>query len=279
MTISSFISSVTSIEGQTLADAFDLLDKVFDMPREKIGSDPKEEIDSYKADEVLRRLKEGEPSAYICGTIDFAGVRVRVLPPLLIPRPETEQMVQEVIEDLKNRGVKPQRILDICTGTGCIGVALAKAFPEARVLGTDISAIALKTARRSAEDNQLTNIEFIKHNFLNGISERYDLLISNPPYIPLGDRVDAYLEDPLALFSGEDGLDAMRQIATRLFEVLNPSGLAVFEIYPGNARPVVDLLSDAAQKSEFQGYDISIRKDLSGKDRYVWIYLGPEKQD
>ena len=279
MTISSFIASVTSIEGQTLADALDILDKVFDISKEKIGSDPKKKIDSCKADEVLKRLKDGEPSTYICGVIDFAGARVRVSPPLLIPRPETEQMVQEVIEDLKNRGVNPQRILDICTGTGCMGLALAKAFPEARVLGTDISAIALETARRSAEGNQLTNIEFTKQNFLEGISERYDLVISNPPYIPLGDRVDAYMEDPLALFSGEDGLDAMRQIASRLFEVLNPDGLAVFEIYPGNARAVVELVTDAAKKFVIQGYDISIRKDLSGKDRYVWIYLRSEKQD
>lgn len=268
MRLTDFVSAVLSVEGQTLADALDLLSRKFGISREEAALYPEREIDSSEAEGILRRLRSGEPSAYIVGTVDFAGVRIRVAPPVLIPRPETEEMVSKIIES----GIRPSSILDICTGSGCIAIALSHAFPQAMVLGTDISETALSLARESALDNG-SSVVFEHRDFLDGIEGTFDLVVSNPPYIPSGDTVDADMEDPSALFSGADGLDAMRRIAIDLFRVLAPRGIAVFEIYPSNAGKVMDLLGVSAKNSGRDIETLHTEKDLEGRDRFVRLRL------
>src|SRR3989337_2036889 len=160
-----------------------------------------EEIE--RIDEFLKRRSKREPLQYILGYVDFYGLKIKVGKGVLIPRPETELLAEEAIKAVKREALSVMRILDLCTGSGCLALALAKEFPDARVYGTDTSENAIRYAKENAELNCINNVTFLLGNLFNPIEKlvthhssfvTFDLIISNPPYIRRNDIKNLQLE-------------------------------------------------------------------------------------
>jgi release factor glutamine methyltransferase len=225
--------------------------------------------EKIRVKEVVERLKNGEPVQYVLGKAEFCGMNLKVNPGVLIPRPETEEMVQWLVTSTIRL---PEKILDIGTGSGCIALALKKAFPEARVSGCDISEQALSVARENAALHRL-EIHFFVSDILRWSGKenwvKQDLIVSNPPYITLVEKkcmVSNVLdfEPHLALFvPDEDPLLFYRNIAEFSLLWLKPGGRLVFEINELYGSEVVRLL----RENGFFG--IELRKDLRGKERMI----------
>lgn len=202
---------------------------------------------------TLRR--SGRPVQYITGQAEFFGLTFATDPEVLIPRPETEHLVEEVLRlaaSLQESSAGPIRIADIGTGTGAIAVALAHALPNAGITATDISPKALALARRNAEKNQASGrIEFLEGDLLAPLAGRtFSIVASNPPYIPLTDKPSLSVEvrdhEPhLALFGGYDGLLVHRRLIPDARAVLEPGGSLLMEIGYGHEQAVEQLLREA----------------------------------
>jgi len=245
---------------------------------------PDDQADRYMV--LLERRKTGEPIQYITGETEFYGLPFRVTPDVLIPRPETEHLVEKALElamlsdrfvtghdfsraesrAKQNRALAPAgrssktpRILDIGTGSGAIAIALAHHLPNAQITALDISASALEIARENALRNAITDrIQFIQSDLLAAVAhQRFDLVVSNPPYVPITDRASLSIEvrehEPaLALFAGDDGLDVIRRLIPAAFAVLEPGGFLLIEIGYGQSEAVAALMADAGfERIEF----------------------------
>ena len=180
----------------------------------------------------LSRRAAGEPLAYITGRREFFALDLIVTPDVLIPRPETELLVEQALAHIAND--TDTRIADLGTGSGAVALAIAHERPRARVIATDASAAALAVARANAQHLGLRNVEFAQGSWCAALGERqFDLIVSNPPYIALGDAHldtgDLRFEPALALASGRDGLDAIRAIARDARCHLVESGWLMFE--------------------------------------------------
>jgi release factor glutamine methyltransferase len=194
----------------------------------------------------LRR--KGKPIQYITGETEFYGLPFRVTPDVLIPRPETEHLVEKV---LSLAGQFDQaRIVDIGTGSGAIAVALACVLPSTAITATDISTKALAIARENAKRNG-ASICFLQGDLLAPVADkRFEIVVSNPPYVPSGNRAMLTVEvreyEPaLALFAGDDGLEVYRQLIPAAFGALTPGGFAVLEIGYGQSTAITELLAKA----------------------------------
>lgn len=181
---------------------------------------------------VLERRLNGEPVAYILGVREFYGLEFAVSPAVLIPRPETELLVELALQRLPENTAC--RVLDLGTGSGALAVALAKLRPHARVTAVDASAAALEVAQANGQRNGVGNVRFLLSDWFSALAhETFDLIVSNPPYIESGDphlsRGDVRFEPPSALASGADGLDDIRRIATQAPSHLVPNGWILFE--------------------------------------------------
>lgn len=213
---------------------------------------------------LLARRKRGEPVAYITGMREFWSMEFNVTPATLIPRPETELLVEKALEHIP-RGAE-WTIADLGTGSGAIALALAKERPRCHVIATDNSPAALEVARSNARKFTLTNIEFREGDwFASLVGETFDMIVSNPPYIRAGDphltQDDVRFEPATALVSGADGLDAIRHIALHAREVLKPGGWLLFEHGWDQAAAVGELLRQ-------HGYsDMVYHQDLAGHAR------------
>ena len=225
-----------------------------------------------KIEGIVGRLKTFEPVQYILGETEFYGLRLKVAPPVLIPRPETEELVQWII---KTTPLKSPAILDIGTGSGCIALALKKELPEAKVTGTDISEEALKIARGNAKTNRL-DIQFFKGDILNREDypwEEYDIIVSNPPYIRELEKEKMQpnvlnFEPGTALFvSDSDPLIFYRRIGEFALTHLRKSGFLFFEINECMGNEMKKLMSGPGFKN------IQIKKDIRGKDRMLLCQL------
>lgn len=208
------------------------------------------------------------PLAYVLGTQPFLGLEIKVNASVLVPRPETEELVSEAARLLKARENEPLQILEIGTGTGCISIALAALLPKAMIHATDISPAALKLAFENAQTHhQERKIRFVQEDLYEpGLQSKgwADLVISNPPYIPSAeiDRLEPeVLQEPrLALDGGRDGLAAIRAIAAEAPRHLRPGGWFVLEIGHDQRGAVLALLSGAGfregmVKTDAQGHD------------------------
>jgi len=211
---------------------------------------------------ALRRREAGEPVAYITGTRGFWRFDLRVTPDTLVPRPETELLVELALERLPE--TRALRIADLGTGSGAIALALAHERPQARVVAVDASAAALDVARANAAALRIGNVEFRAGDWLQPLAgERFDLIASNPPYIALGDPHLAELrhEPALALSSGADGLDAIRTIVRDAPAHLASGGWLLLEHGHDQGAAVRALLAAA-------GFDdVSTARDLEHRDR------------
>jgi release factor glutamine methyltransferase len=217
---------------------------------------------------VARRLA-GEPLAYLTGTKEFWSLELEVTPAVLVPRPETELLVEWGLELLSVLAVPEDEvsILDLGTGSGAIALAIARERPHLRVVATDLSAAALDVARRNAQRLGIGNVEFRQGDLFTPLGQddhgKFDLVLSNPPYIALGDPhlADLKFEPALALTSGADGLDALRAIVAGAQAFLKPDGWLVLEHGSQQAAAVQELMGDEAY------VDIVTRRDLAGLER------------
>lgn len=218
---------------------------------------------------VDRRLK-GEPTAYITGHREFYGLDFDVSPAVLIPRPETELLVEKALALAKSRAVST--IADIGTGCGAIAISLAKHIPDVRIYATDISTEALRVARNNAEKHGVTGrITFLQGNLLEPLPEPVDLIIANLPYVRRSDitqKGPLSFEPRAALDGGEAGLDTIRELCRQVSGKLRPNGCLLLEIGQGQVKAVSDLL-----KSRFPAATIEVAPDLAGIERVVGLCL------
>lgn len=215
---------------------------------------------------LIARRAAREPIAYIIGTREFWGLDFEVNPDVLIPRPETELLIEEAIECARRR-LDVSCAIDVGTGSGCVAVALAVEFPSARIVATDTSAAALEVARRNAGRQGVSlRIEFVHTKLLDGVTRTANLILSNPPYIPLTDAAGlqpevARYEPADALLAGPDGLDVLRQLFAAAPPRLAPDGLLVVEFGFGQEPQVRALAAETGWTV------VRIRADLQGIPR------------
>lgn len=217
--------------------------------------------EEYK--KFLKFLEEriaGKPYAYIVGHKEFMKLNFKVNESVLIPREDTEILVENAINSGK------LKILDMCTGSGCIAISLAKYIKNSSVSAVDISKEALQVAKENAKINEV-NVNFINSNLFENVTEMYDLIVSNPPYIPTKDisslQIEVKNEPIIALDGGDDGLNFYKIISKEARKHLTPTGILMFEIGFDEAESVSNILKNDGYKN------IEIIKDLSGNDRVV----------
>lgn len=218
-------------------------------------------------------LLTGKPVQHIIGTEMFYGLSFEVNEHVLIPRPETEELVYGALERKSNLK-KECRVADIGTGSGAIAIAIKKEWPEAEVVATDFSEMALETARRNAATNEV-NIDFRQGDMTAPIAhEKWDVVLSNPPYIAARDsaemsRTVVDFEPHSALFAEDDGLFFYKRLATELPALMNRPGLIGLEIGYLQGEAVADLF-----KKAFPAASVSIIQDINGKDRMIFCEIG-----
>jgi len=223
-------------------------------------------------DEITERLKKNEPVQYVLGEAWFAGMKFKVNKNVLIPRPETEELVDWIVKESQKLKVKSQSIIDIGTGSGCIPITIKKKLPQATVSAIDVCSEALFTATENAIELN-ADIDFLLLDFLDEEKwielGQYDLIVSNPPYVKqteintMHERVKEF-EPHLALFVPDhDALLFYKKLSTFSLTHLNPGGSLFVEINEALGEQVVDIFRSA-------GFvNIELRKDMQGKDRMV----------
>ena len=209
----------------------------------------------------ILRLRSGEPLGYILGTVPFVNCEIKVTPDVLIPRSETEQLCDIIINEFE--GV-PTRILDVCTGSGCIAVALAKNL-DAEVFATDKSESAVSVARQNALAN-FAQVDFVVGDMFERVTGTFDVIVCNPPYLDENEMAGLPasvrdFEPNSALYGGQDGLDFYRILATEAPKYLNSGGVMYLEVGDFQADKVAEILS--------ADFDCEIAADYYGFDRFV----------
>ena len=220
-----------------------------------------------KLEEGIKRLEKGEPVQYIVGNVDFYGYNINVNKNVLIPRFETEELVNNSIKYIKKNFTNPN-ILEIGTGSGCISIVLKKELESCNIIATDISKKALKVAKNNAIEND-ADIEFINTNIYDGINKKFDVIISNPPYISKDEEIMdiVYKNEPhLALFADNNGLYFYDQILKNAEKIIKNKFLICFEIGMNQA----DKIKDLANKY-LKDIEITVKKDMQGRDRMIFI--------
>jgi release factor glutamine methyltransferase len=248
-------------------DAEILLAHVLNVSRTKLLACLRDRGSAPGFDALIERRLAREPIAYILGEWEFFSLRFKVVPPLLVPRPETEHLVEAV---LAFAGDGRAWILDVGAGTGCVAVALAKNIRDCRVIATDVAPRALDVAAENVARHGVTDrVAFRCGDLFDALypgDGPFDVICSNPPYVeedawPALPPVIRLHESPQALLAGKDGLAVIRRLAAGAQPFLNPGGLLAFEVGAGQREAVGDLLGR-------EGYrDISFRRDLAGIDR------------
>jgi release factor glutamine methyltransferase len=224
--------------------------------------------------ELVRRRAAGEPVAYITGERGFYSRVFEVTPDVLVPRPETETLVERAVKRLRSAGDDGVRALDLGTGSGCIAVTLAVDCPGLRVTATDSSAAALEVAKRNAGRHAVAErIAFVATSWADGLEGAFDIVVSNPPYVTTDELAQAERdvrdhEPALALDGGSDGLDAYRALLASVRGHVQPGTCVLLEVDPRRANAVTDLLTQT-----FQGAACTITPDLAGHDRVVEAVL------
>ena len=218
---------------------------------------------------VLKKIAHNYPIQYLIGHVNFYGNKIMVNKNVLIPRYETETLIAKTLEYLDALNLVPESALEIGTGSGCISITLKKQKPIVEITAIEISRKALKLAKKNAKYNKC-KINFIKKDmFKYHPFNKYDILISNPPYIREKDIIDPQtsFEPNLALYGGKDGLKYYEQIFKIAKSSLKPKHLIALEIGEEQGKALKKLA-----KKHFPKDVIKIEKDLPGKDRYLFVY-------
>jgi len=227
----------------------------------------KKYLDPSKLEEGIKRLEKGEPVQYIVGNVDFYGINLDINKNVLIPRFETEELVEKTIKRIKKKFKNKIDIVDLGTGSGCIAITLKKKL-DCNMDAIDISLKSLKVALNNSIKNNV-NINFIKNDFLKKIDKKYDVIISNPPYISYDEEIMDIVkknEPKKALYADNNGLSCYEKILKNIKNNLKKDFIIAFEIgyLQGNS------IKDIANKY-LDNVSISIEKDMQGKDRFIFI--------
>ena len=252
-------------------DAWYILEEITGLGRAEYFIHSEDIIEKDKAEEFFRLIERRSkriPLSYVIGTRDFFGLTFKVNENVLIPEQETEILVEEVIKHSEGKTV-----LDMCTGSGCIAISIALFGKPLKVTASDISEKALEVAVENAKNLEVCEISFIQGDMFENITEKFDIIVSNPPYIEtkvideLMPEVRDYIPR-LALDGDEDGLKFYRIISKEAVKKLNKNGRIFYEIGYNQSRAVASILLE-------NGFtDVKIMKDYSGLDRIVMAKLG-----
>lgn len=229
-------------------------------------SDKQEDL--YKKE--IDALKNNEPLQYVIGNVNFYGYNFKINKNVLIPRFETEELVEKTLNYINTKFTpdKHLNILDIGCGSGAIGITLKKKIPSATVTLLDISKDALEVAKENA---QLLNadVKFIESDVFNNVQEKYDIIISNPPYIMENEKIEDIVKDNepyIALYAGKDGLDCYKKIMKDIKFHLNEDFLVAFEIGQFQGPSLINMANYF-----LENINVTVEKDLQGRDRMVFI--------
>lgn len=255
-------------------DSVDLLAHCLNIPRNALffSDDPISEEAFFSFNALLERRKKGEPLQQIIGFVEFLTCTIRINRDVLIPRQETELMTDYVIKTLQKDSRSNKILVDLCTGSGCIAIAIKKALPEIHVIGVELSEKALRVAEGNALLNNVS-IEFLQGDFLSPLVGRHvDFVVSNPPYVSeleyegLDPSVKLF-EPRLALVGGKDGLDFYKRLADSLPDYLNRPAKVFLEIGASQGKVIKALF----EKKPWHG--VVIHKDLASHDRYFSLEI------
>ncbi len=252
-----------------------MLTSILDCDRTALYAEPMQLSVEQQAkfSDMQERRGADEPLQYILGSTEFMGLKINVDPRVLIPRPETELLVENILQFAQQHAAAGLSILDIGTGSGNISVALAKALPMARIVSLDISADALSVARENSRQNNVAQqVDFVQFDFFEFVENyrelenHFDIIVSNPPYIATSALeslpADVKKEPVLALDGGEDGLKFYRILLASAKRFLRPGGYLACEIGEGQKESLTDLL-------DHNGYHhFAFYNDLAGKPRF-----------
>ena len=219
-------------------------------------------------DEAKKRLNNGEPVQYIVGDVDFYGNILKVDKRVLIPRPETEELVEKTLKIINNEFNNTISIIDLGTGSGCIPITLKKKLPQSKVSAVDISLDALEVARENALLNKV-DINFIHSDMLNSVKGKFDIIISNPPYIRYDEEIMDIVknnEPHIALYADNKGLYFYEEILKNCSKYLKDKFLIAFEIGEEQGKDIGDLAN-----KYLIDIKVWIEKDFRNLDRYVFI--------
>lgn len=240
-------------------------------PRAWIVAHPEEAVENEALEALLERRTNREPLAYIVGSREFYGREFVVSPAVLIPRQETETLVEAALEFLTSSGGAPRAVLDIGTGSGCVALTLSIERPDCEVVALDVSGGALAIARRNANKLGARQVEFVVGDLFEPLRERrFDLIVTNPPYVATGDDLPPEVsgfEPPQALFSGPTGVEFFERLAKEAASHLLPHGLLLTEVGDGQEDRVTSIFDGLGW------HEVLRRKDLSATVRVLGFGL------
>lgn len=225
-----------------------------------------EKVDLFKKE--IKSLKEGKPLQYVIGNVNFYGNKFLVNENVLIPRFETEELVENTLKYIKDLFDKDIKILDIGCGSGVIGITLKKMLPTSQVDLVDISSEAIKVAKTNAKLLD-ADVNFIESDVFENVEDKYDVIISNPPYIKNEEEIEDIVknnEPHIALYAGDDGLDIYKKILKEINKYMNNKCLVSFEIGADQKDDLIKLV-----KENINNPIIEAKKDMSDKDRMIFI--------
>ena len=226
-----------------------------------------DKVNLYK--KSLKALSENRPIQYVIGHVNFYGLKFKINENVLIPRFETEELVENIKNYLEKKNITNPKILDLGCGSGVIGLTLKHFFPNSLVTLVDISEEALKVAESNAKNLGL-DVNFIKSDWFSNVPlDKYDVIVSNPPYIMTDEEIEEIVknnEPAIALYGGSDGLDCYRSILKDINKYLKDDYLIAFEIGYLEGEKLKELIKETIPNSK-----VTIKKDLSAKDRMLFV--------
>lgn len=261
--------------------AWQILEKVTGFNNIEIILNPDYKLSNQQIEKINQILKEhiehSKPLQYILNNVYFNNLKIDVMPPILIPRPETQYWCESLANKLIKFHDHKLNILDLCTGTGCIGIYFASLFKNSTIYATDIDQNAINLAKQNAKNNNIKNIVFIKSDLLDNINKnlKFDLILSNPPYLSEEewrqcDNIVKDWENKIALTAKDDGLYFIKKIIKLSQTWINkdnniPINLAI-EYGDTQTQKIITFIKEEKFK-----FNVNIIKDLSDKDRCLWI--------
>ncbi len=279
--IQKYIDQITTKSNLSKQEAVWLLEHITQENHTSLlHKDLTKEQEKLLAQCVNQIIHKKKPLSYIIGWVPFLELKIKVTPPILIPRPETEEWVHQLIEKLSSNKRHIKKILDIGTGSGAIALSLAKNFPEAEIWAIDINQAALCLAQENAEINAINNIKFLQSDLFEKLQDqKFDIIVSNPPYIPesMQDALSASVtqwEDPNALFSGPTGLNLIEKILKESQNHINFNPHLPFQL-------IIEIDTTQYQSIQAVGnqysWSCSITKDLFDNWRTAWCTINHNK--
>jgi release factor glutamine methyltransferase len=270
--LASISSELKQFSDTSTMDASVLMAGLLKKPRAWVLAHPEASLKPAERavlESALKRLEDGEPLPYILGHWEFFGLDFKLNPATLIPRPETELLVEQALKWLKQHP-NCRRVADVGTGSGCIAISLAYHMPNLQVIATDICKLALQAAIASARQHAVAGqISFIQGNLLDSTMAQFDLICANLPYIPTETlrSLQVYKKEPsLALDGGVDGVNLIQALLWKAPQRLAPGGRLLMEIEANQARVVSSLAREAFPKQE-----VRVLMDLAGRERLLVV--------